>query len=106
MKDDRGELDLTKQIEKLQKKVGELEGELSIVKGIGMNSPEMKEANKTIVTLRQRINELMAINKSHQQLMGKQIVENEELKKDNKALAKQIDDYFHVRMTNTRNSGM
>ena len=106
MKDDRGELDLNKQIEKLQKKVGELEGELSIVKGIGMNSPEMKEANKTIVTLRQRINELMAINKSHQQLMGKQIVENEELKKDNKALAKQIDDYFHVRMTNTRNSGM
>ena len=106
MKDDRGELDLTKQIEKLQKKVGELEGELSIVKGIGMNSPEMKEANKTIVTLRQRINELMAINKSHQQLMGKQIVENEELKKDNKALAKQIDDYFQVRMTNTRNSGM
>ena len=106
LKDDRGELDLTKQIEKLQKKVGELEGELSIVKGIGMNSPEMKEANKTIVTLRQRINELMAINKSHQQLMGKQIVENEELKKDNKALAKQIDDYFHVRMTNTRNSGM
>ena len=106
MKDDRGELDLTKQIEKLQKKVGELEGELSIVKGIGMNSPEMKEANKTIVTLRQRINELMAINKSHQQLMGKQIVENEELKKDNKALAKQIDDYFHVRMTDTRNSGM
>ena len=106
MKDDRGELDLTLQIETLQKKVGELEGELSIVKGIGMNSPEMKEANKTIVTLRQRINELMAINKSHQQLMGKQIVENEELKKDNKALAKQIDDYFHVRMTNTRNSGM
>ena len=106
MKDDRGELDLTKQIETFQKKVGELEGELSIVKGIGMNSPEMKEANKTIVTLRQRINELMAINKSHQQLMGKQIVENEELKKDNKALAKQIDDYFHVRMTNTRNSGM
>ena len=106
MKDDRGELDLTKQIEKLQKKVGELEGELSIVKGIGMNSPEMKEANKTILTFRQRINELMAINKSHQQLMGKQIVENEELKKDNKALAKQIDDYFHVRMTNTRNSGM
>ena len=50
MKDDRGELDLTKQIEKLQKKDGELEGELSIVKGIGMNSPEMKEADKTIVT--------------------------------------------------------
>jgi len=29
--------------------------------------------------------------------MGKQIQENEELKKDNKALAKQIDDYFNMR---------
>ena len=79
MKDDRGELDLNKQIE---------------------NKDEL------IKELRQRINELMAINKSHQNLMGRQIQENEELKKDNKALAKQIDDYFNVRITNTRNSGM
>ncbi len=78
MKDDRGELDLNKQIE---------------------NKDEL------IKELRQRINELMAINKSHQNLMGRQIQENEELKKDNKALAKQIDDYFNVRITNTRNSG-
>ena len=70
MKDDRGELDLTKQIE---------------------------EKDELIKTLRQRVNELMAINKSHQNLMGRQIVENEELKKDNKALAKQIDDYFNAR---------
>tara|TARA_Y100000593_G_scaffold5725_1_gene11207 strand:+ start:201 stop:446 length:246 start_codon:yes stop_codon:yes gene_type:complete len=77
--DDRGELDLTKQID---------------------------DKDKLIAELRQRINELLAINKSHQQLMGKQIQENEELKKDNKALAKQIDDYFQVRMNSTRNSGM
>ena len=70
MKDDRGELDLNKQIE---------------------NKDEL------IKELRQRINELMAINKSHQQLMAKQIQENEELKRDNKILAKQIDDYFNVR---------
>ena len=79
MKDDRGELDLTKQID---------------------------DKDKLIAELRQRINELLAINKSHQQLMGKQIQENEELKKDNKDLAKQIDDYFQVRMNSTRNSGM
>ena len=42
MKDDRGDLDLTKQIEVLYKKVREAEGELSIIKGIGQNSPEMK----------------------------------------------------------------
>ena len=70
MKDDRGELDLTKQIE---------------------------DKDELIKELRQRINELMAINKSHQELMAKQIQENEELKKDNKALAKQIDDYFNMR---------
>ena len=70
MKDDRGELDLTKKVE---------------------------DSDELIKGLRQRINELMAINKSHQQLMSKQIQENEELKKDNKALAKQIDDYFNMR---------
>ena len=79
MKDDRGELDLTKQIE---------------------------DKDELIKELRKRVNELLAINKSHQQLMGKQIVENEELKRDNKNLAKQIDDYFNVRMNSTRNSGM
>ena len=79
MKDDRGELDLTKQVE---------------------------DKDELIKTLRQRINELMAINKSHQNLMGKQIVENEELKKDNKALAKQIDDYFNARLDSVRKSGI
>ena len=70
MKDDRGELDLNKQIE---------------------------DKDELIKGLRQRINELMAINKSHKQLMGKQIQENEDLKRDNKLLAKQIDDYFNMR---------
>jgi len=70
MKDDRGELDLTKKVE---------------------------DKDELVKCLRQRINELLAINKSHQQLMAKQIQENEELKKDNKALAKQIDDYFNMR---------
>ena len=70
MKDDRGELDLTKKVE---------------------------DKDELVKCLRQRINELLAINKSHQQLMSKQIQENEELKKDNKALAKQIDDYFNMR---------
>ena len=70
MKDDRGELDMTKQIE---------------------------DKEELILELRQRINELLAINKSHHQLMASQIQENDELKRDNKILAKQIDDYFNVR---------
>jgi regulator of replication initiation timing len=55
------------------------------------------DLEQTIETLRQRVRELMAINGTHKELMGKLIVENEELKKDNKALAKQIDDYFNAR---------
>ena len=89
-----------------KKRREEAEGEITIVKGIGMNSPEMKQANATIAELRQRVSELMAINKSHQHLMGKQIVENEELKRDNKALAKQIDDYFNARLDSVRKSGV
>jgi len=55
------------------------------------------DLEKTIETLRQRIKELLSISSSHQELMGKLIVENEELKKDNKRLARQIDDYFNAR---------
>ena len=55
------------------------------------------DLEKTIETLRQRITELLAISGNHQELMGKLIVENEKLKKDNKTLVKQIDDYFNAR---------
>ena len=100
MKDNRGELDLTKRVE-------ELENSLSIALGVNDKfQRENKDKSELITQLRQRVNELLAINKSHQDLMGRQIQENVDLKKDNKALAKQIDDYFNVRMSNTRNSGM
>ncbi len=69
MKDDRGELDLTLEIEQLKKKVNEAEGELSIIKGIGNNSPEMRK-------LRQEV---------------------EELREDNKKLALQISDLTNNR---------
>ena len=55
------------------------------------------DLEQTIETLRQRVKELMAINQTHKELMGKLIVDNQELKKDNKALAKQVDDYFNAR---------
>ena len=100
MKDNRGELDLTKRVE-------ELENSLSIALGVNDKfQRENKDKSELITQLRQRVNELLAINKSHQDLMGRQIQENVDLKKDNKALAKQIDDYFNVRMKATRNSGM
>ena len=58
---------------------------------------QIEEKDDLIRELRQRVTELLAISKSHQQLMAKQIQENEDLKRDNKLLAKQIDDYFNMR---------
>jgi predicted nucleic acid-binding Zn-ribbon protein len=66
-------------------------------KGIDMDDRGDNDLEKTIDTLRSRIKELMSINTSHQDLMGKLIKENEELKRDNKSLAKQIGDYFNAR---------
>ena len=56
MIDDRGDLDLTKQIEVLTKRVQEAELETSLVKSVGMNSPEMK-------ALRKELNEVREDNK-------------------------------------------
>ena len=56
--------ELEKEIAKLKKRVEEAEGEVTIIRGIGMNSPEFRALKK----------------------------ENEELKEDNKKLAEQVSD--------------
>ena len=56
--------ELKKEIAKLKKRVQEAEGEVTIIRGIGMNSPEFRALKK----------------------------ENGELKEDNKKLAEQIQD--------------
>ena len=59
-----------------KKKRQEAEGENTIIKGIGNNSPEMR-------ALQARVKELELINTSHQELNGKIQVELTELKEDN-----------------------
>ena len=56
--------EIKKEIAKLKKRVQEAEGEVTIIRGIGMNSPEFRALKK----------------------------ENEELKEDNKKLAEQVSD--------------
>ena len=106
MTEGRGELDLTRRIEelekslsialevndtyqrenvKLKKRAQEAEGELTIVKGIGNTSPEMK-------ALQARVKELGEINKLHQELNGKLQTRTTELEEDNKRLSQQIED--------------
>ena len=57
IKEDRGPLDLTLQIEKLKQKVHDAELETSLVKAIGINSPEMKAARKEIYHLKKDLSQ-------------------------------------------------
>jgi len=105
MKDDRGELDLTLQIEKLQKKVRDAEGELSIIKGIGNNSPEMREKDELIQELRMRIRDMLIISEQHRNILGNEISERKRLEKEVEDLKVQMSEYMSVRVDSARKSG-
>ena len=70
MKDDRGELDLTRQIE---------------------------EKDKLIQKLRMNIRDYIIMHQQDKDLLAAKIKEVEELIRDNKLLAKQVDDILNVR---------
>jgi len=75
--------EISAQMVALRKRVEGAEGEVTIIKGIGINSPEMREAK--------------AINKSHQELNGKLQTRLTEVEEDNKRLAKQIENLLNRR---------
>jgi len=81
--------------EKEHKLRQEAEGEMTIVKGVGENSPEMK-------ALRSRAKELEEINESHQRYNGKLQERLKEVEEDNKKMALQIED----KINQMRRSGM
>ena len=105
MREDRGELDLTLQVEKLKKRVEEAEGELTIIKGIGMNSPEMKEKDKLIQELRMRIRDMLIISEQHRSILGDEITDRKRLQKEVKDLKVQMSEYMSVRVGSARESG-
>ena len=112
MREDRGELDLTLQVEKLKKRVEEAEGELTIIKGIGMNSPEMRAMKKSIEEkdiliqeLRMRIRDMLLISEQHRSILAAEITDRKRLEKEVKDLKLQMSEYLSVRVDNTRKSG-
>ena len=84
----------------------EAETETILVKGIGINSPEMKAAKKKIEELQgslerarkenndlyNRLADALEVNESHQRLNGKIQVRVAELEEDNKRISKQVED--------------
>ena len=75
-KEDRGSLDLTRQVEELQDRVKELDKSLSIA---------------------------LTVNESHQRYNGKLQVRVTELEEDNKKLAHQVED---LKMNGVRKAGL
>ena len=126
MREDRGGQDLTRRVEELEKslsialeindkfqresvvlrkKVEEAEGETSIVKTIGMNSPEMKEKDKLIQELRMRIRDMLIISEQHRNILGAEIADRKRLEQEVKDLKVQMSEYLSVRVDSTRKSG-
>ena len=68
-----------------KKKRQEAEGELTIIKGIGNNSPEMKALEKRVKELDNSLSISLEINDQYQR-------EVKEVKEDNQKLALQISD--------------
>ena len=116
--EDRGELDLTKRIEELEnslsialdindkyqrenKKLTDqaraAEGETSIVKAVGLNSPEMKEKDALIQELRMRIRDMLLISEQHRSILGAEITDRKRLEKEVKDLKVQMSEYLSVR---------
>ena len=75
----------------LKKRAQEAEGETTIVKGIGMNSPEMRTAQAKIKELESTLASAQDINDNHQRYNGKLQTRLTEVEEDNKKLAKQIE---------------
>jgi Mg2+ and Co2+ transporter CorA len=89
--------------EKEHKLRQEAEGELSIIKATTvLNSPEMREALRTIKNLENRLAEVLSLEDSHQRLNGKLQERLTEVEEDNKKLANQIED----KVNQMRRSGM
>ena len=104
-KEDRGPLDLTRRVEELEKELAiqkeraqAAELETSLVKGTGMNSPEMLNAKKKI----QELEDLVRSRDYTRQHDYKFLVE------ENKKLHKEVDDLKRnkeKRLTKTREAG-
>ena len=83
---------LTSELVRMKKRAQEAEGENTIIKGIGSNSPEMKNLQARVKELEESLAAALGINDDHQRYNGKLQTRLTEVEEDNKKLSKQIDD--------------
>ena len=96
MREDRGELDLTKRVEELEKS-------LSIALEINDKyQREGKEKDELIQELRMRIRDMLMISEQHRNILAAEISTRKGLEKKVKELKVQMSEYLSVR---TRGAG-
>ena len=96
MKEDRGESDLTKRVEELEKS-------LSIALEINDKfQRESKEKDELIQELRMRIRDMLLISEQHRSILGAEITDRKRLEQEVKDLKVQMSEYLSVR---TRGAG-
>ena len=84
-------VEMGKAVLSLKKRAQEAEGENTIIKGIGNNSPEMKALQARVNALEGTLGSAQDINTDHQKYNGKLQTRLTEVEDDNKKLAKQIE---------------
>ena len=89
-----------------KKRAQEAEGETTIVKGIGMNSPEMRELQARVKQLDSSLTNALEINESHQKYNAQLQIRLTEVTEDNKKLSKQIQDYVKNHEDKFRKAGL
>ena len=92
--------------EKEHKLRQEAQGETTIVKGIGMSSPEMKDAKERIKELENSLSIALEINENHQRYNGKLQTRVTDLEEDNKKLTQQINDHIKKYENTFRKAGL
>ena len=98
MREDRGELDLTKRIE-------ELENSLSIALGINDKfQRDNKEKDELIQELRMRIRDMLMISEQHRSILGDEITHRKRLQQEVKDLKVQMSEYLSVRVKGARDN--
>jgi len=90
----------------MKKRAQEAEGENTIIKGIGNNSPEMKALKAKVNELQGTLGSAQDINDNHQRYNGKLQTRITELEEDNKKLSEQITDYIKKHHDSIRRAGM
>ena len=88
-----------------KKRRQEVEGENTIIKGIGNNSPEMKALQARVKELDNSLAIALEINDKHQRYNGKLQIRLTEVEEDNKKLSKQVEDKDNV-VSKLRSKGL